>query len=83
MCGLYGAGQAEAAEVKLLEYAVSSVTAGIDALGEVTVRLLVSENNAYTHKYIHTYIDALGEVTVRLLVSEKNSWKSKYTRIVC
>ena len=41
LCGLYGAGQQEAAEVKLLEYTVSSVTAGIDALGEVTVRLQV------------------------------------------
>jgi len=39
LCGIYGAGQAEADEVKLLEYTVSSVTAGIDALGEVTVRL--------------------------------------------
>lgn len=28
-----------ASEIKLLEYTVSSVTAGIDALGEVTVRL--------------------------------------------
>jgi len=39
LCGLKGAGQAEAAEVKLMEYTVTSVTAGIDALGEVTVRL--------------------------------------------
>jgi 2-isopropylmalate synthase len=29
----------DASNVKLLEYTVSSVTAGIDALGEVTVRL--------------------------------------------
>lgn len=39
MCGLYGAGQGNAETVKLMDYTVSSVTAGIDALGEVTVRL--------------------------------------------
>eukprot|EP00292_Cryptomonas_paramecium_P003288 CAMPEP_0113688768 /NCGR_PEP_ID=MMETSP0038_2-20120614/16733_1 /TAXON_ID=2898 /ORGANISM="Cryptomonas paramecium" /LENGTH=557 /DNA_ID=CAMNT_0000609647 /DNA_START=234 /DNA_END=1903 /DNA_ORIENTATION=+ /assembly_acc=CAM_ASM_000170 len=39
LCGLHGAGQGAAEDVKLLEYTVSSVTAGIDALGEVTVRL--------------------------------------------
>ena len=39
MCGIYGAGQGNAEEVKLMDYTVSSVTAGIDALGEVTVRL--------------------------------------------
>ena len=32
-------------EIKLLEYTVSSVTAGIDALGEVTVRLQDLTNN--------------------------------------
>jgi 2-isopropylmalate synthase len=37
--GIYGAGQGSADNVKLLDYTVSSVTAGIDALGEVTVRL--------------------------------------------
>ena len=41
MCGLYGAGQGNAETVKLMDYTVSSVTAGIDALGEVTVRLQV------------------------------------------
>jgi len=39
LCGIYGAGQGSAENVKLLDYTVSSVTAGIDALGEVTVRL--------------------------------------------
>uniref|UniRef100_A0A7S0VM37 2-isopropylmalate synthase n=1 Tax=Hemiselmis tepida TaxID=464990 RepID=A0A7S0VM37_9CRYP len=39
LCGLSGAGQACAEQVKLMEYSVTSVTAGIDALGEVTVRL--------------------------------------------
>uniref|UniRef100_A0A7S0EBN5 2-isopropylmalate synthase n=1 Tax=Hanusia phi TaxID=3032 RepID=A0A7S0EBN5_9CRYP len=39
LCGIQGGGQANAADVKLMEYSVSSVTAGIDALGEVTVRL--------------------------------------------
>ncbi|KAJ1488139.1 2-isopropylmalate synthase [Baffinella frigidus] len=39
LCGLTGAGQASPSEVRLLEFSVSSVTAGIDALGEVTVRL--------------------------------------------
>jgi 2-isopropylmalate synthase len=39
LCGLYGAGQGNAETVKLMDYTVSSVTAGIDALGEVTVRL--------------------------------------------
>jgi len=40
LCGLPGAGQGDADQVKLMEYTVSSVTAGIDALGEVTVRLM-------------------------------------------
>mmetsp|Transcript_3284 Transcript_3284/g.6568 ORF Transcript_3284/g.6568 Transcript_3284/m.6568 type:complete len:651 (+) Transcript_3284:133-2085(+) len=40
LCGLTGAGQADADQVKLMEYSVTSVTAGIDALGEVTVRLM-------------------------------------------
>jgi 2-isopropylmalate synthase len=39
LCGLYGAAHGNAQSVKLLDYTVSSVTAGIDALGEVTVRL--------------------------------------------
>jgi len=34
-----------ASSIKLLEYSVSSVTAGIDALGEVTVRLQDPETN--------------------------------------
>ena len=34
-----------AGDVKLLEYTVTSVTAGIDALGEVTVRLHDPDNN--------------------------------------
>jgi 2-isopropylmalate synthase len=39
LCGFMGAGQEKAETVKLMDYTVSSVTAGIDALGEVTVRL--------------------------------------------
>mmetsp|Transcript_28084 Transcript_28084/g.23570 ORF Transcript_28084/g.23570 Transcript_28084/m.23570 type:complete len:663 (-) Transcript_28084:659-2647(-) len=39
LCGMYGAGQGNAEQVKLMDYTVSAVTAGIDALGEVTVRL--------------------------------------------
>ena len=37
-------GMTHTKNIKLLEYTVSSVTAGIDALGEVTVRLEDREN---------------------------------------
>jgi hypothetical protein len=41
--------------IKLLEFSVTSVTAGIDALGEVTVRLEVSHTIQSTHSNIqHT-----------------------------
>eukprot|EP00293_Proteomonas_sulcata_P001510 CAMPEP_0184329276 /NCGR_PEP_ID=MMETSP1049-20130417/144064_1 /TAXON_ID=77928 /ORGANISM="Proteomonas sulcata, Strain CCMP704" /LENGTH=646 /DNA_ID=CAMNT_0026651633 /DNA_START=94 /DNA_END=2034 /DNA_ORIENTATION=+ len=44
LCGLEGAGQAAASQVKLLEYTVSSVTAGIDSLGEVSIRIMDLES---------------------------------------
>ena len=51
LCGLYGAGQGNSEMVKLMDYTVSSVTAGIDALGEVTVRLQVCVCNLNPKPY--------------------------------
>lgn len=59
-------------DVKLLEYTVSSVTAGIDALGEVTVRLQDSDNQkivygraSNTDVFVasaHAYVHALNRI---------------------
>jgi hypothetical protein len=56
LCGLYGAAHGNAQSVKLLDYTVSSVTAGIDALGEVTVRLQDPKSGRIFQVYIFVYM---------------------------
>jgi 2-isopropylmalate synthase len=75
LCGLQGAGQASASQVRLIEYVVSSVTAGIDALGEVTVRLQDPQSGrvfygraADTDVVVastHAYVNALNRMLIQ------------------
>lgn len=75
LMGLAAWGQSGATEVKLLEYSVSSVTAGIDALGEVTVRLQDTESGRtffgrasdtdIVVASTHAYVNALNRMLIQ------------------
>ena len=65
-------------ENDLIEYAVKAVTRGIDAQGEVTIRIRAADDRVFTGRGSHTdiivasaraYVNALN----RLLVSQKKS----------